>query len=114
MTDSLAANLLHDPGFWSRAGLPGPAPGLAGRSNPTGASPRLHRRARAPRRAAGGRDFYFFFALDFDFFFVTFLFTGFLWAFFAMFKSPSLGVVSPSECLFPRGRPSLSSGIGAL
>jgi hypothetical protein len=46
----------------------------------------------------------YLFDLDFDFFFETFLFTAFLWAFFAMFNSPSLRVVSPSECSFPRSR----------
>jgi hypothetical protein len=63
-------------------------------------------------RPVGDRDNYLFF--DFVFFLETFRFTAFLWAFFAMFNSPSLRVASPSEYSLPRGRCSFSNNAGPL
>jgi hypothetical protein len=110
MTDSLERNLLHDPARKSDGG--GQARGAGGPEarTRTAFSSLPGRRAGLSSQAGGGQESYFFFA----FFFETFLFTAFLWAFFAMFNSPSLRVVSPPGNLFPRRRRSLSDGMGAL
>jgi hypothetical protein len=106
--------LLHDSArkFRGKAG----AWGAGGPEAPTRAafSSLPGRPAGLSSPAGGDQEYYFFFPLDFDFFLETFLFTAFLWAFFDMFKSPSLRVVSPPGNLFPRRRRSLSNGIGAL
>jgi hypothetical protein len=113
MTDPLTRNLLRDRGgkFGTvRPGLPRHCRlhGHAGLLRSTSAELAV----RIP--AAGIQDHHFFFDLDFDFFFETFLFTAFLWAFFAMFNSPSLRVVSASEYLFPRSRSPSSNSAGSL
>jgi hypothetical protein len=69
---------------------PGPPRGVTGSPVTWGVSYLFRRPTKLPRRIGEARNYLFFFALDFDFFFETFLLTAF---FLAMVGSPYLRVV---------------------